>query len=130
MRHFFTEFVKNKFPVTFSKCSNSDSKLFLQDGDPRQHCKATRKVVESYGVEQISIPVRSPDINPIEKYFNLRSSKLQSDAIEKNITHKTFGQFSEQIITNITSYSVREIDKIIESMHKRMKMIVRTKENV
>ena len=89
MRHFSTEFVKNKFPVTFSKCSNSDSKLFLQDGDPSQHCKAARKVVESYGVEQISIPARSPDINPIEKNFNLRSSKLQSDAIEKTFGHHT-----------------------------------------
>ena len=76
--------------------------------------------MKSYGVKQISIPARSPDINPKENFFNLISSKLQSDAIEKNITHETF---SERIITTITSYSVREIDKIIESMHKRMKWL-------
>ena len=92
---FFTEFVKNKFPEMFSKCSNPDSKLFLQDGDPSQNCKAARKVMESYGVKQISIPARSPDINHIENFFNLTSSKLQLDAIEKNITHETFEQFSE-----------------------------------
>ena len=123
----FTEFVKNKFPEMFSKCRNPDSKLFLQDGDPSQNCKAARKVMESYGVKQISIPARSPDINPIENFFNLISSKLQSDAIGKNITHEIFEQFSERIMTTITSYSVREIDKIIESMHKRMKMIVKNK---
>ena len=69
-------------------------------------------------VVQTSIP---------QKIFNIISSKLQSDAIEKNITHETFAQFSERIITTITSYSVREIDKIIESMHKGMKMIVKNK---
>ena len=30
-------------------------------------------------------------------------------------------------ITSITSYPVRETDKIIESMHKRKKMIVKNK---
>ena len=31
-------------------------------------------------------------------------------------------------MTNITSYPVREIDKIIKNMHKRKKMIVKNKE--
>ena len=31
-------------------------------------------------------------------------------------------------MTNITSYPVREIDKIIENMHKRKKIIVKNKE--
>ena len=50
----------------FSKRRNPDSKLFLQDREPSQNCKAARKVKESYGVKQISISVRSPDTNPIE----------------------------------------------------------------
>ena len=108
-----------------SKCRNTDSKLFLQDGDPSHNCKAARKVMGSYGVKHISIPTRSPDINPIENLFNLISSKLQLDAIEKNITRETFEQLPERIMTTITSYSVRENDKIIESMHKRLKMIVK-----
>ena len=55
------------------------------------------------------------------------SSKLQWDAIEKNITYERLEQFSERIMTSITSYPVREINKIIESMHKRKKMIVKNK---
>ena len=55
------------------------------------------------------------------------SSKLQWDATEKNITYERLEQFSERIMTSITSYPVREINKIIESMHKRKKMIVKNK---
>ena len=55
------------------------------------------------------------------------SSKLQWDATEKNITYERLEQFSERIMTSMTSYPVREINKIIESMHKRKKMIVKNK---
>ena len=116
--NFFTEFVKNKFPEMFSKCRNPDSKLFLQDEDRSQNCNAARKVMKSYRVKQITIPARSPDINSIQNFSNLISSKLQLDAIEENIPHETFEQFSEQIIRTITPYSAREIDKIIKSITK------------
>ena len=117
-KNFFTEFVKNKFLEMFGKCRNPDSKLFLQDGDQSQSCNTVRKVMESYRVKQITIPMRSPDINSIQSFSNLISSKLQSHAIEENITHETFEQFSEQIMRTITPYSAREIDKIIESITK------------
>ena len=73
--------------------------------------------MESYGVKQISISARSPDINPIENSFYLISSILKSDAKEENIMLEAFEQLSEQIMTSITSYSIREIDKIVGSMH-------------
>ena len=114
---FFTEFVKNKFPEVLSKCRNSDSKLFLQDGEPSKNCKAARKVMESYGVKQISISARSPHVDPIETFLNFISSKLQLYGTEENITLETFEQFSERITANITSYSIREIDQIVASMH-------------
>ena len=49
--------------------------------------------MESFGVKHINIPARRPDINPVENFFNLISSKLQSNEIEKNITHETLEQF-------------------------------------
>ena len=75
----------------------------------------------SYEVKQISITAKSPDINPIESFFNFMSRKLQQDALEKNITYEIFEQFSERIMTSITSYPVREIDKIIEICTKERK---------
>ena len=38
----------------------------------------------------LSIPPRSRNINPVENMFDLIDRKLKSDAIEKNITHKTY----------------------------------------
>ena len=49
--------------------------------------------MESFGVKHINIPARRPDINPVENFFNLISSKLQSNEIEKNITHETLNSF-------------------------------------
>ena len=114
-------FLQILLKINFQKC------LVNVDGDPSQTCKAAWRVMESYRVKQISISARSPDINPIESFSNFISSKLQQDAIEKNITYETFQQFSEPILTSITSYPLREIDKTIESMHKRKKMIVKNK---
>ena len=62
---FFKELNKKKFPGMCSKCSNPDNKLFLRDEDPCQNCEAAEKVMESYGVKDISIPARSLKINPI-----------------------------------------------------------------
>lgn len=120
--NFLTEFVKNKFPEMFGKCRNPDSKLFLQDGDRSQICNTVRKVMESSRVKQVTIPARSPNINSIQNFSNLISSKLQSYAIEENITHETFEQFSEQIMRTITPYSAREIDKIIKSITKEWRL--------
>ena len=114
-------FLQILLKINFHKC------LVNVDGDPSQTCIVAWRVMESYRVKQISIPARSPDINTTEFFFNFMSSKLQQDAIEKNITYETFEQFSEPILTSITSYPLREIDKIIESMRKRKKMIVKNK---
>ena len=49
--------------------------------------------MESFGVKHINIPARRPDINPAENFFNLIFIKLQSNKIEKNITHEALEQF-------------------------------------
>ena len=57
--------------------TNFQKSLENVDGDPSQNRQAAWKVNESYVVKQVSIPVRSPDINSIEDFFNFMSSKLQ-----------------------------------------------------
>ena len=68
-----------------------------------------------------SIPVRSPDINPIENLFNLVHNKLEEDALINNITREDFETFSTRVKETIKTFPVEIIVKTIESMNRRMK---------
>ena len=74
-----------------------------------------------------SIPPRSTDINPIENVFHLVKKQLNRDALEQNITQESDRQFSDRVKETILSFPVATIDNIIESMDKRMNMIIKKK---
>ena len=48
---------------------------------------------------------------------------------EKNLTQETFKQFSEQIRKIIVNYPTIIIDKLIESMEKQIRMVIKAKGN-
>ena len=68
--------LQNLLKTNFQKC------LVNVDEDPSKNYKAAWKVMGSYGVKKISITAESPDINPIENFFNFMSKKLQQYALE------------------------------------------------
>ena len=74
-----------------------------------------------------SILLRSPDINPIENFFNMVKKQLNRDALEQNITQESYRQFSDRVKETILNFPVAAIDNIIESMNKRMNMIIKNK---
>ena len=94
---YFADFVKRNFQKIIEKSCNPAGNMFLQDGDPSQNSSASRKEWEKLNIILLSIPPRSPDINPIENVFHLLEKKLQSDAFERNITHETFADFSARV---------------------------------
>lgn len=73
------------------------------------------------------IPPRSPDINPIENLFHLVDRKLQGDAISENITKETYDQFVGRVKGTILEFPVDKVDSIIDTMSKRMAMLVEKK---
>ena len=56
--------------------------------------------------------------------FNLIDRKLERDAIEQNITHETYQQFSARVQNTLENYPIAEIDKIIDTMPKRMNQVI------
>ena len=74
-----------------------------------------------------SIPTRSPDLNPIENFFNLVNRKLQTDVVVNNIETETFQEFSTRVQNTLTNFNVETIDKIIETMDKRIHEILKCK---
>lgn len=80
------------------------------------------------GARKFSIPPRSPDMNPIENIFHLVKRKLNSDAIENNITHEGFKEFSDRVKKTMTNFPTNIIDNTtIDSMDKRISLIIKSK---
>lgn len=124
----FALFIKEKFDGIFEKCKNGGpSRLFLQDGDPRQNSKVARNMLELKKIYCFSIPARSPDINPIENVFHLADVKLKEDALKNNIVKETFEEFSQRIVNIMGKLSIPLVDKIIESMPRRIELLVTNK---
>ena len=53
--------------------------------------------------------------------------KLNSDAIENNIVKENFKTFSDRVKTTMEKFSTHIIDKTIESMDKRIGLIIKSK---
>jgi len=111
----------------FEKANKGDCKLWIQDGDPSQNCALAHCSWLALGAKLLSIPPRSPDINPIENFFKLVKDHLTKDAIANNITWESFPDFSIRIRETILSMDKAVIDKTIESMNKRMDSIISKK---
>lgn len=125
--HYFKDLVERKFVNMFENANKGDSKLWIQDGDPSQNSALARSSWLALGAELLSIPPRSPDINPIENFFKLVKDRLTKDAITNNITWESFPDFSNRVRETILNMDKAVIDKIIEIMNKRMDLIISKK---
>ena len=85
------------------------------------------QVFENMGSKVFSIPLRSPDLNPIENFFHSVSVKINEESLNKIITHETFQELSERVKSIIVNYPTLKINKIIDSIDKRINMIIQHK---
>ena len=120
-------FIDDHFPDMFKNSANPKGKLFLQDGDPSQNSKIACDAMEAVGCRLFKIPARSPDLNPIENIFHLIGKYLKRDAINKNIEHETYEEFSKRARQAVLNFPVEVIDKTIESMPKRVAKVIESK---
>ena len=95
------------------------------DGCPRQNSRVAMRAIEKVGAKVFKIPARSPDLNPIENFFNTITMKLNNDAVEKQITRESINEFSLRVKKTMQSFSSDQIDKIIESMDKRITAVIK-----
>ena len=59
--------------------------------------KALRKLI----AELLSIPLRSPDLNPMENLFNSVRSDLSLQVLSQNITRESYDEFQSRVITTV-----------------------------
>ena len=123
----FAEYVRGGFDEIFELSSNPRARRFLQDGDPSQNSKKAKRAMDRMSAKMVGIPARSPDLNPIENVFHLVKKKLESDAIERQITSESFEQFCNRVKHTLLNFPTKTVDNIIDSMPKRLKMVIKRK---
>lgn len=123
---YFSSFVRNNFQTIFHKASKR-SKVFLQDGDPSQNSAGAKRAMKKLNAKILSIPPRSPDLNPIENLFGLTKKQLRKQAIEQRIEYETFESFTERVKSTICHSEIALVNSLIESMPKRIKEIIKSK---
>ena len=126
---YFQSYVKRKFPQMFEMADKAPSRLWIQDGDPSQNCAAAKASFVELNAQLLSIPPRSPDINPIENLFHLVRKELRKQAIREDIRQESYEEFSSRVIDTIKSTSVDVINKIIDTMDHRMDLIIQNNGN-
>ena len=80
---------------------------------------------DTIGCKVFVIPARSPDVNPIENIFNRIHEKLTEDATTHQIKRENFKEFSARIKRTFAEFPVEEMNKTIDSMKKRMRLITK-----
>ena len=123
------DIAREHFPSMFERSANPREKQFLQDGCPIQNSVAAKRVYDEIGALVFCIPPRSPDLNPIENVFHLVNMEIRKDTIKRNITEETFPSFSQRVKRLIQRIPKRTINHVIDSMDKRIKMVLRAKGN-
>ena len=123
----FANVARKTFPDALPQSVNPKNKLILQDGDPSQNSKVAQNTFDEIGCKIFPIPARSADLNPIENMFNIVRRQLKKQAVAQKITREAFEKFSARIVETLKNFPIKIIDKTIESIPKRTKMIVKSK---
>lgn len=117
-------FVERNFNQAFLLGKKGPGRIFLQDNDPSQQSALATKAWKRLGFEQVYIPPRSPDLNPIENIFNLVKKLLHDEAIEKRILHESLAEFKARIVRAVHRVAKDHASKTIASMAKRCQMVI------
>lgn len=121
---YFASFIRRNFGDMFED-AGKDSHTWIQDGDPRQNSAAAKCAMKEVNAHLLSIPPRSPDLNPIENIFNLTHRKLSKQALQKRIQQESFEDFERRVIQTLFSIPVEIVNKTIASMDKRLREIIK-----
>ena len=97
------------------------------DNDPSQTSRLDLQAMEETGVHFLSIPPRSPDLNPIKNIFHLVRVALRKDALERNINNETIDDFEARIKYQLKNVSLEALNKTISTTEKRLRIIKNNK---
>ena len=99
----------------------SDWRL-LQDNAPPHRALATKKYFDDMGVNCISFPPKSPDLNIIENVWNLLARQVYSDGKPK----RDINELRQSIIQSWWILSPITINGLVDSMKDRLIAVIKS----
>ena len=123
---YYADLIKNTFGVAFIN-SGKSSRRMLQDGDPSQNSKKAQNEMDRANIKLFKIPARSPDLNPIENLFNQVRRSIKQDSLRQMMNRESKKKFTQRVKKLFEDYSVTRINNLVESMPKRIKMVLKAR---
>ena len=121
---YFASFVTRRIPKLIRENFKNDEKLWIQDEDPSQNCRSAREAWKAPAAMLLKVPPRSPALNQIKNIFHLATREVNSETVDKKISHETFEQFSFHVKRTLRNLPIDVINKTIDSISKRLPKIV------
>ena len=81
--------------------------------------------MDTVGAIKVSIPPCSPECNPIVNIFNYVSDENCTEAFEKSVNYEILEQFPVRVKHILENAPTKPIYNTIESMPKRMPMVIK-----
>ena len=101
----------------------SEQVIFQHDNDPKHKAKSVKKWLETQEFQVLEWPAQSPDLNPIENLWsNLKRRLNQYETPSKGML-----ELWERIEVEWEKIEKETCVKLIESMPKRMKAVIKAK---
>lgn len=95
--------------------------IFQQDNDPKHKCKLATKYFDENDIQLLPWPAQSPDLNLIEHLWD----HLDRSVSEKFRNNKSV--FKQALLSAWNSIDENVINKLFESMSKRLDEVIRNK---
>lgn len=112
------------FEKGLEKSSDPTTRMILQDNCPVQNSKVASRAFAEMDISLFEIPARSPDLNCIENLFHQMKQVLRKQAREYNITNESKEAFAARVQEALINFDGTKIDKLIETMPKRINDII------
>ena len=123
----FAQFVYRTLQQVLMECAmvkNKENLLFVMENDPSQRSAAANESLHEIGADLVEIPLRSPDLNPIENMFRSITHSLREGALRQRISREDFQSVKQRVLETVFQCDTCIINRTIESMNNHLQNIV------
>ena len=97
--------------------------IFQHDNDPKHTSKVAKDTLQELNIEVMNWPAQSPDLNPIEIFWNHIERKIR----KLNKSYSTRDELWEDLQTILSKKYTRFCQKIISSLPQRILAVKKAK---